>query len=89
VTQDLFMRGGTLPAHASSRRHKAPAAVLLARGSASSKVAGDVTVVLHSTRAGRSKLKGAHTIHAVLVTTLKSAAGAVLTLEHRSITLHH
>jgi hypothetical protein len=89
VTQDLYLVGGTLPAYASSRRHRKPPAMLLARGSVTAKSAGKVIVVLHPTKRGRHKLKGAKRVRAVLITTLRSSGtGAKLNLERRSVTLH-
>lgn len=89
VTQDLFLRGGTLPAFASRAHHRRPpAALLLARGAATATAAGTVTVVLHLTARGRAKLRSAHSVHAVLLTTLHSASGAKLALARRSVTLH-
>jgi hypothetical protein len=89
VTQDLYMLGGKLPAYASSRRHRRlPPALLLARGSATAKSAGKVLVVMHLTKQGRHKLRGAKHVRAVLITTLRSSTGAKLSLEHRSVSLH-
>lgn len=90
VTQALYLQGGTLPAYAASahHKHKLAPAMLLARGAASAHAAGDVTVVLHLTRAGRGRLRHAKNAHAVLVTTVTSATGVKVTLAHRSITLH-
>ncbi len=89
ITEDLFARGGTLPAFASAvGKHHRKAAVLLARGLATAKSAGKVTVVLRPTKRGRRKLKDAKRIHAVLITTLRSTSGAKLSLGRRSVTLH-
>lgn len=88
VTEDLYMQGGTLPAYASKAKHRAKPALLLARGSASAKSAGKVVVVIHATKRGRHVLKSAKHLRAVLVTTLRSASGAKLSLVHRSVTLH-
>ncbi|HEY7829318.1 MAG TPA: hypothetical protein VIC06_01990 [Solirubrobacteraceae bacterium] len=92
VIQDLYQQGGTLPAFAASKharhKHKKPAALLLARGSAKAAAAGTVSVVLHATSLGRRKLKHAGRVKAVLVTTLLSTSGAKLTLEQRPVTLH-
>jgi hypothetical protein len=89
VTQALYLQGGTLPAYAASAHHKhKPPALLLARGAASAHAAGDVTVVLHLTSAGRGRLRHAKSAHSVLVTTVTSATGVKVTLAHRSITLH-
>jgi len=89
VVQDLFAKGGTMPAHASAtKHHKPPPAVLLARGSATAKAAGKVTVVLHVTRRGRQRLHSAHSIVAVLITTLRSSGGATLNLQRHTLRLH-
>jgi hypothetical protein len=89
VTQDLYLQNGTLPASAATRgrRHK-PAALLLARGTATAKVPGKVTVVLHLTTRGRNRLRAAHRASVVLLTTLHSATGVKLNLARRSFTLH-
>jgi hypothetical protein len=92
VVQDLYLEGGTLPAHASSarrgkhRRHgrKRPA-LLLARGSAAATVAGTVKVPLQLTAKGRRVLRHAHHVRAVLITTLHSSSGAKLNLPRRSV----
>ncbi len=88
VTQDLYLVGGKLPAFASAHKRKLPPALLLARGSASAKVAGTVTVHLRLTSKGRSKLKSAHSLKVVLITTLRSSSGAKITLGRRTISLH-
>jgi hypothetical protein len=91
VTQDLYLKGGTLPAFASSKKHHAkrpPAAMLLARGSATAKGAGTVAVVLKLTPQGRRKFRSSRKVSAVLITTLRSTTGARLTLERRSVSLH-
>lgn len=89
VTQGLYLAGGKLPAYAASSHHKRrPPALLLARGSASVKTAGDVTVVLHLTRRGRARVRNAKSVHVVLVTTVTSSTGVKITLAHRSVTLH-
>ncbi len=86
VTQDLYLQGGALPAYASSAHHRhLPPAMLLARGSATSKGAGTVTVLLHATRRGRVKLRTGRSVHAVLITTLHSSSGAKLNLGRRSV----
>ncbi len=93
VTQDLYEVGGTLPAIASAHgkhgaKHKRkPPALLLARGSASATTAGTVTVHLRVTRKGRHAFSHHHKVHAVLVTTLKTGAGAKLNLPTRAVTL--
>ena len=88
VTQALYLAGGKLPAYAASSHKHLPPAVLLARGSASVKAAGDVTVVLHLTARGRRRVRNAKSVHAVLVTTVTSSTGVKVTLAHRSVTLH-
>jgi hypothetical protein len=92
VTQDLYLQGGTLPATAASRKgkhHAKPApALLLARGTATAKVAGDVTVHLKLTKRGRSRLKRAKRVKAVLITTLRTG-GRALSLERRTVSLHN
>lgn len=89
VVQDLYLKGGSVPAFASSaKHHKAPPALLLARGSATAKAAGTVKVSLHVTRRGRSRLRSAHKVTVVLVTTLRSTGGARLSLPRRTLTLH-
>jgi hypothetical protein len=88
IVQALYAKGGAMPAFASAKHHKPPPALLLARGSASAKAAGKVTVVLHVTRRGRNRLRSAHNIGAVLITTMRSTGGATLNLQRRSLTLH-
>ncbi len=90
VIQDLYLKNGTLPASASAVKHrKAPAALLLARGSATATAAGKVTVVLRATAKGRRRLKAHGSFRTVLITTLHASSGARITLARRSITLHH
>ncbi len=89
VTQDLFLQGGSLPAYATAVHHRRPPALLLARGSAAARGAGAVIVVLHPTKRGRARLRSAHTLHAVLLTTLRSASGATLSLGRRTLLIHH
>jgi hypothetical protein len=91
VTQDLYLQDGTLPAYAASahkRRHKAPPALLLARGSITAKIAGDVTVSLKLTTRGRRKLKAAKSVKVILITTLRTSSGHELSLGRRSLSLH-
>lgn len=87
VTQDLYLRGGTIPAVA-ARKHHAKPAMLLARGTASAGAAGTVTVVLKLTAAGRRKLRSLRHANAILVTTIRTTNGQVATLSPHSITLH-
>jgi hypothetical protein len=90
VVQDLYLPNGTLPAQASAHhRHKRPPATLIARGSATAKVAGSVTVVLHVVKRQRGRLRHMHTLHGVLITTLHSKSGATINLGRRTVTLHH
>ena len=89
VVQDLYAKGGSLPAFASAtRHHKPPPALLLARGASTAKAAGRVTVVLHVTKRGRHRLHSAHKIAVVLITTLRSTGGARLNLQRHTLTLH-
>jgi len=89
VTQDLYLRDGKLPAVAASshKHHKTPPALLLARGTAQAGGTGTVPVVLKLTAAGRRKLKSAHVIDAILVTTLRTSNGQIDTLSPHSVTL--
>jgi hypothetical protein len=89
VVQDLYLKGGTMPAFASSTKHKPPPALLLARGSATAKAPGPVTIVMHPTRRGRTKLRSSHKLTAVLITTLRNARGARLNLQRHTLTLQH
>jgi hypothetical protein len=47
-----------------------------------------VTVHLKLTRSGRSRLRGATRVKAVLITTLRTAGGQVLNVGRRSVSLH-
>lgn len=94
VTQSLYLRGGALPAFASSagghgrhHRKRKPPALLLARGVGSAKSAGKVNVLIHVTPRGRRVLRHARHVRAVLVTTLRSPSGAKLSLGRRSVSL--
>jgi hypothetical protein len=93
VVQDLYLQDGSVPASAASAkrrpgRHKhKPAALLLARGSATAKSAGTVSVSLKLTAQGRRKLLHARSAKVVLVTTLKASSGAKLNLGLRAVTL--
>jgi len=90
VVQDLYAAAGKAPAFASSRgkHHKAPPAVLLARGTVTTTAAGTVTVVLKLTRRGRHEFKTAQHVSAVLLTTLKTSGGPLVHLGRRKISLH-
>lgn len=91
VIQDLYLKGGTVPAHASSthkRHHRTPPALLLARGSAVASAPGTVKVTLKLTAKGRRRLKLARSVKVVLVTTLTNSSGAKLDLGRRSLSLH-
>ncbi len=89
VTQELFLRGGKLPATAASHhKKKTPPALLLARGVAKAGAAGTVGVVLKLTAAGRRKLEASGSLHAILLTTLRTGNGQIDTLAPKSLTLH-
>jgi hypothetical protein len=91
VTQDLYLKGGKLPASAASahKHHaKTPPALLLARGVTTANAAGTVSVLLKLTAAGRHKLKSAGTVNAVLVTTLRTSGGKAVSLPPHSLSLH-
>ncbi len=93
VVQDLYLKDGKLPAFASSRKSKhhhkiVPAAELVARGSATAKSAGTVSVLIKVTGKGRRLLRHRGQVQLVLVTTLKSNTGAKLNLARRTVTLH-
>jgi hypothetical protein len=87
---------GTLPGAASiagakqagKRPRKEPRALLLARGTATVKAAGTVTVTVHLTSAGRRLLKHAHSVKVVLIATLTASSGAKLALGRHTLTLH-
>jgi hypothetical protein len=93
VIQDLYQVGGVVPAFASAHKkghrhkHKPPAALLLARGSASAVAAGTVEVLLRVTTKGRHVLRHSHKVRAELVTTLETGSGAKLNLQARTVTL--
>jgi len=88
VTQDLYMENGVLPAFASARRHhRRPPAVLLARGSVVAHAAGTVTVKLKLLPRARARLRSAHRVHVVLLTTVHTTAGAKLNLPRRQLTV--
>ncbi|HTW42305.1 MAG TPA: hypothetical protein VMD79_08315 [Solirubrobacteraceae bacterium] len=90
ITQDLYLRGGKLPAVAASahKHHKIPPALLLARGTATSSGAGTVGIVLKLTPAGRRKLKASRRVSAILLTTLRTKSGQIATLAPKSLTFH-
>jgi hypothetical protein len=89
ITQDLYMQGGTLPAFASSSHHRhSHPAILLARGTARASTAGTFTVTLHVLASAKGRLRSAHTVHGVLITTLRTGS-ATLALPRRFVTLHH
>jgi hypothetical protein len=98
IVEDLYQHSGVLPAFAATskhtlrgtgkRPHKEPKALLLARGTATAKAAGTVTVTMYLTSAGRRRLKHAHSAKVVLITTLTASTGAKLALERHSLTLH-
>jgi hypothetical protein len=101
IVEDLYLHRGTVPAfaaasrqasgHASKggeRHHGKPPAPLLARGTATARAAGTVTVTMHLTSTGRRLFKHAHSAKVVLVTTLTAGSGTKLTLERRTLTLH-
>ena len=87
VTQELFLRGGKLPAAAAAHK-RTPPALLLARGVTRASAAGTVTVVLKLTAAGRRKLKSTGSARAILVTTLRTSNHQIDTLAPKSLTLH-
>ncbi len=91
VVQDLYLAGGSVPAYAASHggrkhRHRRPA-VLLARGTATAKGAGTVSVLIRPTSKGRNVLSHRRRVRAKLVTTLHGASGAKLSLGVRTVTL--
>jgi hypothetical protein len=90
ITQDLYLRGGKLPAVAASahKHHKTPPALLLAHGTTTAGGAGTVSVVLKLTSAGRRKLKSSGHLSTILLTTLRTKNGQVATLAPKSVTLH-
>ncbi len=91
IVEDLYLHAGSYrrlrrQANISGSR-KEPQALLLARGTATAKAAGTVTVTMHLTSAGRRLLKHAHSVKVVLITTLTASSGAKLALERHSLTL--
>jgi hypothetical protein len=92
IVEDLYQHQGAVPALAATskrkRSHREPPALLLARGTTTTKGAGTFTVTMHLTAKGRRLLKHAHSVKVVLITTLSVASGAKLTLERHSLTLH-
>jgi hypothetical protein len=91
IVEDVYLHQGVLPAFAAAhkRSHRQPPALLLARGTKTAKTAGTFTVTMHATSKGRRLLKRAQSVKVVVITTLRTAAGAKLTLERHSLTLHH
>jgi virginiamycin B lyase len=98
VSEELFSDNGVLPAtasrtsaarHKKSKRHQA--AMLLAKGVASTTTAGTVTVTLFPTAAGRKTLKKTrHSLRVVLITSVKDAkTGKVTNLPPHTLTLKH
>jgi hypothetical protein len=96
VSENLFSDNGVLPAtasrasaarHKKSKRHQA--AVLLAKGGASTATAGTVTVTLLPTAAGKKTLKKTrHSLRVVLITSVKDAkTGKVTNLPPHRLTL--
>lgn len=92
IVEDLYQHSGVLPAFAATskakRARRKPRALLLARGTATAKAAGTVTVTMHLTSAGRRLLKHARSVKAVLIATLTANSGAKLALERHFLTLH-
>jgi hypothetical protein len=82
------LKGTPQGAQAGKRRRHKPPALLLARGTATAKAAGTVTVTMHLTANGRRRLRHARSVKVVLIATLKAGSGAKLTLERHSFTLH-
>jgi virginiamycin B lyase len=98
VSENLFSDNGALPAtasrasaarHKKSKRHQA--AVLLAKGGASTATTGTVTVTLLPTAAGRKTLKKTrHSLRVVLITSVKDTrTGKVTNLPPHTLTLKH
>jgi hypothetical protein len=94
VVQDLYLQGGASPpAYAAAgkggrRPHRArKPPLLLARGATTAGSAGTVTVLMRLTAKGRRLLQHSSHVRAVLVTTLRSAGGAKLSLARRTVTL--
>ncbi|HVR05438.1 MAG TPA: hypothetical protein VMS02_05305 [Solirubrobacteraceae bacterium] len=96
IVADLYQHKGILPAFAATskhplkgtgRRRKQPKALLLARGTATAKAAGTVTVTIRLTAVGRRLLKHARRAKVVLIATLTADSGAKLALERHFLTL--
>ena len=88
VVGDLYIQDGKIPAFASSNKHHTPSALLVARGYVTAKGAGVASVLLRVTAAGRDRLRSAKSVHAVLLTTLRSSSGGKLGLGRRSVSIH-
>ena len=86
VIENLYLQNGKLPAFAA--KHKR-AALLVARGSTTATHAGTVNVLLKATTRGRGALKHARRAKLVLITTLKSASGARISLARYAFSLKH
>jgi hypothetical protein len=89
IIEDLYMENGALPAFASSKHHAhKPPALLIARGVYITNKAGVANVLLRVTRKGRSALRSAKNVHAVLLTTIHSSSGSKKALKRRTVTFH-
>jgi len=89
IFEDLYLENGALPAFASSKKHHhRPAALLIARGVYVTNKAGVVNVLLRVTHKGRSALRSAKNVHAVLLTTIHSSSGSKMSLKRRTVKLH-
>lgn len=85
VAQTLVAADGTLPAKAAAAK-KGRKATVIAKGKATARKAGTVTVRLKPTAAGKKKLKRAKRITLVLITTLTDGAGNTRTLKATRLT---
>ncbi|HEY4428970.1 MAG TPA: hypothetical protein VGN08_12265 [Solirubrobacteraceae bacterium] len=86
VIQNLYLQNGSLPAFAAKHKH---AALLVAKGSTTATHAGTVNVLLRATTRGRRALKHVRRAKLVLITTLKSASGARISLARYAFSLKH